>query len=283
MKVIEKVKEMQEVSLNLRRLNKSLGFVPTMGALHEGHLSLIRQARKENDVVVVSIFVNPIQFGPKEDFNKYPRCFESDCEKLISEKVDYLFFPSVEEMYPEGFETYVVLKRLPQHLCGLSRPGHFDGVATVVTKLFNIVNPNKSYFGQKDYQQSIIIKKMVRDLNIDTEIVVLPIVREKDGLAMSSRNSYLSPAERAKAICLYESLLLGEKLIKEGESSSEKIIEKMKEKIIEIAPDARIDYISIVDPETLEDVKEIKNTVVIALAVFIGTTRLIDNFIVKPA
>ena len=283
MQIIEKAKEMQYICEKIRNSGKKIGFVPTMGALHEGHLSLVRKAREENEVVVVSIFVNPIQFGPNEDYNRYPRTFESDCEKLKKESVDYLFFPSVEEMYPAGFETYVSLRKLPNHLCGLSRPGHFDGVATVVTKLFNIVKPHKSYFGQKDYQQAKIIERMVRDLNIDTEVIMMPIVRESDGLAMSSRNAYLNPEERKKAICLYKSLLKAKEMIEGKEKSPEKIKEEMKKLILEIAPDAKIDYISIVNPQTLDDVSEIKDTVVVALAVFIGSTRLIDNFIITQA
>jgi pantoate--beta-alanine ligase len=283
MQIIEKAKEMQYICEKIRNSGKKIGFVPTMGALHEGHLSLVRKAREENEVVVVSIFVNPIQFGPNEDYNRYPRTFESDCEKLKKESVDYLFFPSVEEMYPAGFETYVSLRKLPNHLCGLSRPGHFDGVATVVTKLFNIVKPHKSYFGQKDYQQAKIIERMVRDLNIDTEVIMMPIVRESDGLAMSSRNAYLNPEERKKAICLYKSLLKAKEMIEGKEKSPEKIKEEMRKLILEIAPDAKIDYISIVNPQTLDDVSEIKDTVVVALAVFIGITRLIDNFIITQA
>jgi len=283
MQIIEKAKEMQYICEKIRNSGKKIGFVPTMGALHEGHLSLVRKAREENEVVVVSIFVNPIQFGPNEDYNRYPRTFESDCEKLKKESVDYLFFPSVEEMYPAGFETYVSLRKLPNHLCGLSRPGHFDGVATVVTKLFNIVKPHKSYFGQKDYQQAKIIERMVSDLNIDTEVIMMPIVRESDGLAMSSRNAYLNPEERKKAICLYKSLLKAKEMIEGKEKSPEKIKEEMRKLILEIAPDAKIDYISIVNPQTLDDVSEIKDTVVVALAVFIGSTRLIDNFIITQA
>jgi pantoate--beta-alanine ligase len=283
MQIIEKAKEMQYICEKIRNSCKKIGFVPTMGALHEGHLSLVRKAREENEVVVVSIFVNPIQFGPNEDYNRYPRTFESDCEKLKKESVDYLFFPSVKEMYPTDFETYVTLRKLPNHLCGLSRPGHFDGVATVVTKLFNIVKPHKSYFGQKDYQQAKIIERMVRDLNIDTEVIMMPIVRESDGLAMSSRNAYLNPEERKKAICLYKSLLKAKEMIEGKEKSPEKIKEEMRKLILEIAPDAKIDYISIVNPQTLDDVSEIKDTVVVALAVFIGSTRLIDNFIITQA
>lgn len=281
MKIVETIKEMQNIASSLKKKDKKIGFVPTMGALHEGHLSLVRQARKENDIVVVSIFVNPIQFGPNEDLNKYPRTFESDKKALEKEKVDYLFFPTPLDMYPERFETYVNLKKLPYHLCGLSRPGHFEGVATVVTKLFNIVMPDIAYFGQKDYQQAKIIERMVSDLNFNINIKMMPIVREKDGLAMSSRNSYLSPEERKKALCLYNSLVLAKEMIEKGETKVEKIKKAMEEKIKEIAPDAKIDYIAIVDPETLSEVPIVDKKVVIALAVFIGTTRLIDNFIIE--
>ncbi|MEJ5285149.1 MAG: pantoate--beta-alanine ligase [Brevinematales bacterium] len=281
MRIIETIKEMQNIACSLKKKDKKIGIVPTMGALHEGHLSLVRQARKENDIVVVSIFVNPIQFGPNEDLNKYPRTFESDKTALEKEKVDYLFFPTPFDMYPERFETYVNLKKLPYHLCGLSRPGHFEGVATVVTKLFNIVMPDNAYFGQKDYQQAKIIERMVLDLNFNINIKMMPIVREKDGLAMSSRNSYLSPEERKKALCLYSSLLLAKEMIEKGETKVEKIKQAMEEKIKEIAPDAKIDYIAIVDPETLSEVQNVDKRVVIALAVFIGTTRLIDNFIIE--
>ncbi len=281
MKIIEHIIEMQDISLLLKKENKTIGFVPTMGALHEGHLSLVRKAKEDNDIVVVSIFVNPIQFGPNEDFKKYPRTFDKDKELLQKENVDYIFFPSMKEMYPQGFETYVNLKSLPNHLCGLSRPGHFEGVATVVAKLFNIVMPDNSYFGQKDYQQAKIIERMTKDLNMRIKIHTLPIVREKDGLAMSSRNSYLSTEERKKALSLYNSLLLAKNLIEKGEKDPQKIKKEMENKIKEIAPDAKIDYISIVNPETLEDVEKINDNIVIALAVFIGSTRLIDNMIIK--
>jgi len=281
MKLIEKIKEMQLLANSLIKSNKKIGFVPTMGALHEGHLSLVREAKKNNDVVVVSIFVNPLQFGPNEDFQKYPRTFESDCKLLKKEKVDYLFFPLPSEMYEEGFQTYIEIEKLSLHLCGPSRPGHFKGVTTVVTKLFNIVKPHRAYFGQKDYQQALIIKRMVKDLNFDIEIIVLPIVRETDGLAMSSRNRYLSEDDRKKALALYKSLQLAEKLIKEGEKDTDKLKTKITEKIFEICPNAKIDYVSIVDPETLEDVITIESKVVIALAVIISGTRLIDNLIVN--
>ncbi len=284
MRVIFSSFEMQKEVMSLKRQGKSIGFVPTMGALHEGHLSLVRQARKENDVVVVSIFVNPTQFGPNEDFERYPRQFDKDKELLEKENVEYVFYPSVSDMYPEGYETYVYLEKLHKHLCGLSRPGHFRGVATVVAKLFNIVQPDKAYFGQKDYQQALIIKKMVRDLNFPVEIVVMPIVRESDGLAMSSRNMYLSPEERKNATVLYRSLQKAKELIKAGERDVRKIKKEM-EKIISSVP-SRIDYVEIVHPETLESLEVIPekgsiDRVVVAVAVFIGSARLIDNEIVE--
>lgn len=278
-KIIQKPKEMQEIMLRERCKGKKIGFVPTMGALHEGHLSLIRACRKENDICVVSIFVNPTQFGPNEDYERYPRPFEEDLKKLEQENVDYLFYPSVEDMYPEGYETYVYLERLPNHLCGLSRPGHFRGVATVVTKLFNIVMPHVAYFGQKDYQQSVIIKKMVRDLNIPVEIKVLPIVREPDGLAMSSRNTYLNPEERKRAIGLYKALQEGKKLILQRETDAEKIKKVMRETMEKYG--IKVDYAEVVDPETLESVNQIDKKVVLAVAGYLGSARLIDNEIVE--
>ncbi|MEN2998848.1 MAG: pantoate--beta-alanine ligase [Brevinematia bacterium] len=281
MKVIEKPDIIQREMINLKKEGKSIGFVPTMGALHEGHLSLVRKSKRDNNITVVSIFVNPIQFGPSEDFARYPRQLDKDKELLENEGVDYLFCPSVEDMYPKNYETYVNLESLPNHLCGLSRPGHFRGVATVVTKLFNIVQPDKAYFGQKDYQQAQIIKRMARDLNFPIEIVVMPIVREQDGLAMSSRNSYLSPEERKNAVVLYKSLQKAKELIKNGERDVSKIKQKMKE-IIESVP-SKIDYVEVVNPETLESLDTIpkEGEVVVAVAVFIGSARLIDNEIVK--
>lgn len=280
MKVFQKPSEIQQEIIDLKRSGKTIGFVPTMGALHEGHLSLVRRCREENDIAVVSIFVNPKQFGPKEDYQKYPRNFERDKELLEKENVDYIFYPSVEDMYPEGYETYVDLERLPNHLCGLSRPGHFRGVATVVAKLFNIVQPDKAYFGQKDYQQAKIIKRMVEDLNFPIEIIVMPIVREDDGLAMSSRNAYLSPDERKNANVLYKSLQKAKDLIMSGERE----VSKIKDEMIKIlsSVESRIDYVEIVEPETLESVDRIpdKGSVVVALAVYIGNARLIDNEII---
>ena len=280
MKVVEKPDVLQREIILLKRKGKRVGFVPTMGALHEGHLSLVRQSKKDNEITVVSIFVNPTQFGPNEDYNTYPRQFENDKNLLEAEGVDYLFYPSVEDMYPEGYETYVELENLPNYLCGLSRPGHFRGVATVVAKLFNIVQPDVAYFGQKDYQQAQIIKKMVRDLNFPVEIVVMPIVRENDGLAMSSRNLYLSSEERKNATVLYRSLEKAKELILSGEKNVEKIKQEMMKVILSVP--SKIDYIEIVDPETLKTLESIpySGKVVVALAVYIGKARLIDNEIV---
>lgn len=280
MKVIERPEEIQKEMIEIKKRGKSIGFVPTMGALHEGHLSLVRRSKKDNDVTVVSIFVNPTQFSPNEDYDKYPRQFDRDKELLEKEKVDYIFYPKVDDMYLDGYETYIILEKLPNHLCGLSRPGHFRGVATVVAKLFNIVQPDVAYFGQKDYQQAQIIKKMVRDLNFPIEIIVMPIVREKDGLAMSSRNTYLSPEERKNAVVLYRSLQVAKELILSGERNVNKVKEEMR-KVIESVP-SKIDYVEVVDPLTLENLDKIpsKGEVVVAVAVFIGNARLIDNEII---
>lgn len=271
---------MQDTADELILRGKKIGFVPTMGALHEGHLSLVRRSKQENDITVVSIFVNPIQFGPHEDFNRYPRDFEGDFNKLQDEGVDILFYPDEASIYPEGYSTYVEVKGLSEKLCGAFRPGHFRGVATVVTKLFNIVKPTKAYFGQKDYQQSIIIKRMVKDLNIDVEIVVCPTVREKDGLAMSSRNSYLNENERQAATIIYKTLKKTSELIKSGIINGEDVKKFMKEEILKEPAVTSIDYAGVYDPETLEEVKNIESEVVLAVAIFIGKTRLIDNLIV---
>lgn len=272
---------MSVLSEQLIRKKKTIGFVPTMGALHEGHLSLVRQARKENHFVVASIFVNPTQFGPAEDLSRYPRPFENDKALLEKEKCDFLFYPSARHMYPEGFETYVDVEELPDHLCGLSRPGHFRGVTTVVAKLFNIVRPATAYFGQKDYQQSVIIRKMVQDLNMPVQVRVMPVVREKDGLAMSSRNRYLSEKERKDAPVLWQALTAGSDMIRTGERDASVIVKTVRDMIRTEIPYAKIDYVSVADPETLEDLKAVTGGVVIALAVYLGKTRLIDNVIVR--
>lgn len=276
MKMIENVSRMTTFVKMMKKENKSIGFVPTMGHLHEGHLSLVKAASKHTDVVVMSIFVNPKQFGPNEDFEKYPRNLKRDEELARDAGVDVIFCPSVREMYPEDYCTFVTVENLAMNLCGKSRPGHFRGVATVVTKLFNIVRPDVAYFGQKDMQQALIIKKMVADLNIGIDIKIMPIVREKDGLAMSSRNIHLSEIERKDAAILYQALKQAEAMVKSGEREARKVI-KAAEDIIRQKQSARIDYVSIVDSKELKDVKTISGEVIMALAVYFGTTRLIDN------
>ncbi len=257
---------------------KRIGLVPTMGALHEGHLSLVRAARAQLDVVAVSIFVNPLQFGPKEDFGKYPRSFERDCQLLEAEKVDLVFAPSNEEMYPPGATTFVTVEGLSEKLCGRSRPGHFRGVTTVVSKLFHVVEPDAAYFGQKDAAQATIIRRLVRDLTLPVRIVVCPIVREKDGLAMSSRNCYLDPQQRKQALVLYRSLMRVQTLADTGERSAAKLLDVGKQVIAE-EPGARLDYFEIVDPETLDPVADISQGALVAVAAFVGATRLIDNVV----
>ena len=278
--IVEKVKDMKELSKKYLKENKTIGFVPTMGFLHEGHLSLVRRAREENDIVVVSIFVNPTQFGPNEDYESYPRDFERDVKLLKELNVDVVFHPPVEEMYPKDFSTYVEETKLSRYLCGKSRPGHFRGVCTIVTKLFNIVHPTRAYFGQKDAQQFRVIKRMVRDLNMDVELVECPIVREHDGLAMSSRNIYLSDDERVQALALYNSLKLAENLVKSGERDAGVVKSAMKE-FLSRYDKVKIDYVEIVDEETLEPVKHIEGKVIVAIACWVGKARLIDNVIVQ--
>ncbi len=276
------VKELSKVTLllkHLRRKKKRIGFVPTMGAFHEGHLSLIRKAKKENDIVVVSIFVNPTQFGKNEDYKKYPRAIKGDAQQAEKCGCDILFFPDAGSMYPKGFSTYVEVEERSDIMCKRSRPGHFKGVATVCTKLFNIIAPDTVYFGQKDYQQAFIIKKMVRDLNIDINVKVLPIVREKSGIALSSRNRYLTDPEMEDAKLLYKSLKKAKDLIVHGESSASKVRSAMKS--ILNKPNTCIDYIDVVCPDTLSKKRVVNSKVLIALAVKIGTTRLIDNMIIR--
>lgn len=262
------------------RVNRTIGFVPTMGALHEGHLSLVRRAKKENDIVVVSVFVNPIQFGPKEDLKRYPAPIKKDLRLLAKIKTDFVFLPKPKEIYPNGFKTYIETEGLGKLLCGRFRPGHFRGVETVVAKLFNIIQPDTAYFGQKDAQQAIIIKKMARDLNFPVEIKVMPIVREPSGLALSSRNVYLSEQERMDAVVLNKALNLAALLIKNGARDTQRIISRMKG-LIKQKKNAKIDYISIVDPEGLLARNKVSGKCLIALAVRFGKTRLIDNAIVK--
>jgi pantoate--beta-alanine ligase len=261
--------------------NRKIGFVPTMGALHEGHLSLVRRARQENDIAVVSIFVNPIQFGPSEDFHKYPRDLEADREKLRKEEVDIIFVPDILHLYPQGFSTYVEVEKVSDRLCGAFRPGHFRGVATVVMKLFHIVRPARAYFGQKDYQQTIVIKKMAKDLDMVTDIVVCPTVRERDGLAMSSRNAYLKDSEREAATIIYRCLNEAADLMKSGIINISHIKGIMQEMLLHEPLVSKIDYAGVYDPETLHEPTGITGTVLLAAAVRIGDTRLIDNMLVN--
>jgi pantoate--beta-alanine ligase len=279
MRTLETIRDVQDYVAGCRKKGLTIGFVPTMGAFHEGHLSLMRQARKDNRAVIVSIFVNPLQFSAGEDYDRYPRRLEQDARLAESEGVDVLFIPSVAEMYPKGFDTHVDQTDLPSKLCGPFRPGHFRGVLTVVTKLLNIVKPDRAYFGQKDYQQFLIIRRAVIDLNLDVEVKLLPTVREEDGLAMSSRNVYLGPKQRKDATCLYRALRRAEELVAAGESSAARVAAEMK-RLIHRVKGTRIDYVAIVNSETLEPVKEIKGKTLIALAVRIGKARLIDNVIV---
>lgn len=280
MRIITKAKEMNYAVREEKSLGRSIGFVPTMGFLHEGHLSLVRDSVRRADVTVVSIYVNPAQFGPKEDFREYPRDIKRDTEILEAEGVDYIFSPDNEEIYPEGYKTYVEVHDLQDTLCGRSRPGHFRGVCTVVLKLFNIIEPDFAYFGQKDAQQAIILKRMVQDLNLGVKIEVLPIVREEDGLALSSRNTYLDQEERKAARVLSQSLEEAREKVKNGEQDSGKVISRMREMITQ-EPRAKIDYVEIVDIENLNPVAKIENEALAALAVFIGRVRLIDNTILK--
>lgn len=280
MRTIRSLKEMIGFSKNKRLKAKTIGLVPTMGALHQGHLSLIRRARKENDIVVVSIFVNPTQFGPREDFKRYPRDLKWDSSLCQKEGVDIIFYPDRKAMYPADYKTFVSVGGLSDVLCGSSRPGHFKGVATVVTKLFNIVNPDIAYFGQKDAQQAIIIQRMVHDLNMPFKIKVMRTIREKDGLAASSRNIYLNEKERKEATALYEALKKARDLISKGSQHAQGIIRKIKS-IIKERGIARIDYISIVDLDNLEPIKKINKNCLIALAAWVGGTRLIDNIVIR--
>ena len=275
---IETGADIQAFVNDCRRQGRSVGFVPTMGAFHAGHLSLMRQARKENAAVVVSIFVNPLQFSAGEDYDRYPRRLEQDQKMAESENADVLFYPSVAEMYPKGFDTHVDQGDLPSKLCGGYRPGHFRGVMTIVAKLFNIVRPDTAYFGQKDYQQYLIIRRLATDLNMQVDVRLMPTLREDDGLAMSSRNAYLGPKQRKDATCLYRALQKAEELTGQGENSAAKVASEMR-RLIQKVKGTRIEYIAIVNAETLEPVKEIKGRTLVALAVRIGKARLIDNVI----
>ncbi len=281
MKIITKISLCQKHVDSLRKQGRTIGLVPTMGALHEGHLSLVKKARGENDTVVVSIFVNPAQFGPGEDYKKYPRAFAGDKKLCEKEKVDIVFCPAAGEMYPGKDLTAVNVEGLTDKLCGRSRTGHFKGVCTVVSKLFNIVKPHTAYFGQKDYQQFLVIRKMARDMNFHLKLRMCPTVREGDGLALSSRNRCLSPKERTEARCLHRALESARYLIKTKRVSGAGLIISRMKAIINEQPGARVDYINICDPETLEDVKSVKGKVLVGLAVFVGKTRLIDNVVIS--
>lgn len=278
MEIINSIAQMQSFAETLRLQNKKISFVPTMGYFHEGHLDLMREAGKMADCLAVSIYVNPTQFGPKEDLSKYPRDFDRDCKMAEGVDVDVIFNPSNEEMYPQNYQTYINVEKVTRNLCGLSRPGHFRGVTTVCCKLFNIVKPHIAVFGKKDYQQFITIKRMVADLNLDLEVIGLPTVREANGLAMSSRNVYLKENERPSALSLVNSLKLAQKLYAGGERKSFRILSEVT-KLINSAPYTEIDYAKICDAATLADIDEITVDAVIALAVKVGTTRLIDNHV----
>lgn len=280
MNIIRSVDEMKVLIKDIKRSGKTIGFVPTMGYLHDGHISLVKRARSENDVVVVSVFVNPTQFGPNEDFDSYPRDEERDANLCKEAGCDILFMPTKEDMYRQNYSTYVEVQGLTEGLCGAKRPGHFRGVTTIVTKLFNIVKPDRAYFGQKDAQQLAVIKRMVADLDMDVEVVGCEIVRDADGLALSSRNTYLSEDERKQAPVLYKSLVKAKEAIEKGERVSENIIELIEDTIRD-AKDATIDYVEIVNNETLKPVEKIEEEVLIAIAVKIGKTRLIDNMVVR--
>jgi pantoate--beta-alanine ligase len=276
MTIVKSVATMKALAREWRREGKRIGFVPTMGYLHEGHLSLVRESKGRADVTVVSIFVNPTQFGPNEDFAKYPRDLAQDSAFLKEAGVDALFYPEASEIYPAGYRTYVEVEGLQDRLCGRSRPGHFRGVATVVLKLFEIVSPDFAFFGAKDAQQVLIIKRLAADLDLDVEIVTCPIVREPDGLALSSRNAYLDPAGRRAARVLSTSLRWAEKAVAAGERDASRLVSGIRA-ILDAEPLARVDYVEAVDPGTLDPVAELRGEVLVALAVFVGPTRLIDN------
>ena len=276
METITTAENMQRRADELRSAGHIISLVPTMGFLHEGHLELMRVAKKHSDKLVMSLFVNPTQFGPAEDYDQYPRDMKGDLEKAQSVGVDLVFMPSVDEMYPKGSQTKVRVEKVTQHLCGISRPTHFDGVTTVVAKLFNIVKPHLAVFGQKDFQQLTVISRMVMDLNMDIKILGLPTVREPDGLAMSSRNNYLSGDERKSALCLKKSLDLADKMFQEGERNAG-IIKGAVESLIRDHPFTDIDYVTICDSTSLEDISTIRDDCLVALAVRVGKTRLIDN------
>jgi pantoate--beta-alanine ligase len=279
MKIVHTIWEVKQQVTEWKQQGLSVGFVPTMGALHAGHISLVTKSASENDKTAVSIFVNPTQFSPTEDLEAYPRDMDTDSKLCVNAGVDLIFNPSASEMYPKDFCTYIDMDDITNELCGRSRPTHFRGVCTVVNKLFNVVTPTRAYFGQKDAQQLAVIKKMVTDLSMNIEVVGCPIVREDDGLAMSSRNAYLNPAERAAALILSQALHTGEQLVSNGERSSQKIISAIRN-VIETQPLAKIDYVEVVDNNTMQKVNTIDGQTLVAIAVFIGKTRLIDNVII---
>ena len=278
MKIIESIQEMKETSQALRAEGKKIAFVPTMGYLHHGHLSLLKKGREVGDLLVTSIFVNPAQFAKGEDLERYPRDFERDKKMCEDESVDILFVPNAREIYPDGYQTYVEVEGVTKNLCGASRPGHFRGVATVVTKLFNIVRPHYAIFGEKDFQQLVTIKRLVKDLNMDIDVIGMPIVREADGLAMSSRNSYLNQKEREAAGGLYRGLKLAKDLFDKGERSAALILNEAK-RVVEIEPLTEIEYVKLVDIGTMKDVDMVEDEALLAIAVRIGKTRLIDNIV----
>lgn len=280
MQIVQDIASLKKIVKEVKKRGLSIGFVPTMGFLHEGHLSLMRAAKTENDFMAISIFVNPLQFGKGEDYEEYPRDLERDQELAASVGCDLIFSPPVKEMYPPGFSTFVEVEKLTEGLCGASRPGHFRGVTTVVTKLFHLVEPDRVYFGQKDAQQAFVLKRMVQDLNFDLEFIILPTVREEDGLAMSSRNKYLNPEERKEATIIFNSLKEAETLIKKGVRDAEAIKKAMAEKISS-AKNCVVDYIEIVDTADLRPVRLLKGRCLLAVAVKLGKTRLIDNIIVE--
>jgi pantoate--beta-alanine ligase len=279
MEIAKTVESVREIILQARKKGKTIGLVPTMGALHIGHISLIEAAKKKTGYVVVSIFVNPTQFGPGEDYEKYPRPIEKDLKICRDNGADLAFNPSAEQMYPDENLTWVNVEKLTETLCGANRPGHFRGVATVCAKLFNIVQPDAAFFGQKDAQQCVVIRQMVRDLNMPLKIIICPTVREADGLAVSSRNQYLTGQQRKDAVCLYRALQECKKMVRNGETDTNTIIKKMRE-VIEQVPYAQIDYISIVDAESLQNIEKIDRKALVALAVKIGLARLIDNIMI---
>jgi pantoate--beta-alanine ligase len=281
MHIARTISEMRVALRSRRVLNHTVGLVPTMGALHDGHRSLLQAARARCDIVAASIFVNPLQFGPNEDFARYPRTFEADCRMLEAERVDVLFAPSAEEIYPAGASTVICVEGVRDRLDGASRPGHFDGVATIVAKLFHIVQPEIAFFGQKDAAQVAVLRRMVRDLNLPVELAVCPTVREADGLAMSSRNRYLSPDERRQALVLSRALQTAETLARRGESNAARLLDAMR-KIVAAEPAVKIDYMEIVDAHTLLPVEDTQAGALVAVAAHVGATRLIDNVLLPP-